>query len=641
MMISTDRSLVARCRAGKESAWEQLLDSHYDGIGRFVFLAAPVLTESEVPEICRRTFIRAVGEINQVSDAPSCRVWLLRVASDEVRRIGRERLESPGEGLCDQCSGVAASGLSEGRGVDSDALMRQLRRQFDRFGGPCVELAELWFFSELPEAEVAAALEVNPDLLLRRLRMCLQRMQTLEPLREADGQEPVDMPYPPDFARRDVGHPLGTRLAAYAKGRGALITHPFPVPQAVREEILAAVRSEFRKPCPLLPRSVMSLLAPHWRVTATVAGGALVVVMALLHGEGGSAPAGKGHAGVSNCYWSTKSELPRVLLPDSEPDLACPTGSNGELQWSIAPAHKATQEAAPPDAADRIQAEDPIESLVMGSDQPDPVVDAVPETEDLTDAARVKVVQAEVGDSPLQVSDVAQARQDLTAASEPRTVRPQSVLALASSALPADPPPPDVGTPPPPPPVLLAVVDRPTPATRTPAPTDIEAGLPPASEVTTRPRQFVRANKASQFRRNFNSPPMPTVLESFDVDLTQSGVMIIDADGSEYRGTVDWAADQNTEDATSQARGLAFEARGVHRTTGESVVFTGWLIPQRAGSIILSPMASSPSEAAATSRMPLLVEGVLAIEGSVQYGARTRLQVHAGAARHVTPEEVA
>jgi len=641
--ISTDRSLVARCRAGKESAWDQLLESHYDGIGRFVFLAAPGVTESEVPEICRRTFIRAVGEINEVMDAPSCRVWLLRVASEEVRRIGRERLESFGQGPCDQCSSVAASELSDGRGVDGNALMRQLRGQFDRFGGPCIELAELWFFSELPEAEVAAAFDVSPDLLLRRLRMCLQRMQTLEPLRKSDVQESLDMPYPPDFARRDVGHPLGTRLAVYAKERGALITHRFPIPQAIREDVLAAVRSAFRKPCAVLPRSVMSLLVPHWRLTATVAGGALVVVIALLHGQGGGAPAGTRRTGVSNCYWSIKSELPRVLLPNSEPDLTCPTGSDGELQWSIAPAQQAKQEAAPPNATDQIQSEDPAGSLVMGSDQPEPIMDAVPATEDVTDSARAEVVESGVAESSPRVSDVAETREDLTAASEPRTVQPEPILALASSAPPADSSAPDVGTQPPPPSVLIAMVDRPTSPTRASARTDIgiEAGLTSTSEVTTRQRQFIRANMASQFRRNFNSPPMPAVLESFDLDLTQSGLTITDADGSEYRGTVDWAAAQHKDDATRQARSLAFEVKGVHRTTGEFVVFTGWLVPQRAGSILLSPMTSSPSDPAATSRMPLLAEGVLAIEGNVQYGARTRFPVHAGAARHVTPEEVA
>jgi len=279
----------------------------------------------------------------------------------------------------------------------------------------------------------------------------------------------------------------------------------------------------------------------------------------------------------------------------------------------------------------------------MGSDQPEPIMDAVPATEDVTDSARAEVVESGVAESSPRVSDVAETREDLTAASEPRTVQPEPILALASSAPPADSSAPDVGTQPPPPSVLIAMVDRPTSPTRASARTDIgiEAGLTSTSEVTTRQRQFIRANMASQFRRNFNSPPMPAVLESFDLDLTQSGLTITDADGSEYRGTVDWAAAQHKDDATRQARSLAFEVKGVHRTTGEFVVFTGWLVPQRAGSILLSPMTSSPSDPAATSRMPLLAEGVLAIEGNVQYGARTRFPVHAGAARHVTPEEVA
>ncbi len=59
--------------------------------------------------------------------------------------------------------------------------------------------------------------------------------------------------------------------------------------------------------------------------------------------------------------------------------------------------------------------------------------------------------------------------------------------------------------------------------------------------------QFAQADSRARFRRNFNSPPLPNVLQSFEIQRDGSNVLVIDADGSIYNGSV-----QNSPPAPSQ-----------------------------------------------------------------------------------------
>ncbi|MBU6399890.1 MAG: hypothetical protein KGS61_06195 [Verrucomicrobia bacterium] len=54
----------------------------------------------------------------------------------------------------------------------------------------------------------------------------------------------------------------------------------------------------------------------------------------------------------------------------------------------------------------------------------------------------------------------------------------------------------------------------------------------------TPPRRFVQIDSRARYRRNFNSPALPTVLTSFEVERGQDQIRIIDADGSIYEGRI-------------------------------------------------------------------------------------------------------
>ena len=139
------------------------------------------------------------------------------------------------------------------------------------------------------------------------------------------------------------------------------------------------------------------------------------------------------------------------------------------------------------------------------------------------------------------------------------------------------------------------------------------AGIPPASapstasaaqlfgansapEASQARQQFLQLDNQARYRKNFNSPPMPQVMQDFAFERTGDRVRIVDADGSTYEGAVmpapveevranavsklDAAKErkdslaQPTQSADPQSS-YRFYANGVNRKLNQSVEFRG------------------------------------------------------------------
>ena len=59
-----------------------------------------------------------------------------------------------------------------------------------------------------------------------------------------------------------------------------------------------------------------------------------------------------------------------------------------------------------------------------------------------------------------------------------------------------------------------------------------------AAEVAHTRQQFLQLDSQAGYRKNFNSPPVPQVLQDFAFERTGDRVRIVDTDGSTYEGTV-------------------------------------------------------------------------------------------------------
>ncbi|MFA6544347.1 MAG: hypothetical protein WCS99_07965 [Limisphaerales bacterium] len=115
--------------------------------------------------------------------------------------------------------------------------------------------------------------------------------------------------------------------------------------------------------------------------------------------------------------------------------------------------------------------------------------------------------------------------------------------------------------------------------------TDLRGG---AKNVAASERQqFRQLDNRAGYRQNFNSPPVPQVMQDFAFERTGDRVRIVDADGSTYEGTVVPApAGKEAEtDGRQPAQAAApqnayrFYANGVNRKLNQSVELHGEWLP--------------------------------------------------------------
>ncbi len=120
------------------------------------------------------------------------------------------------------------------------------------------------------------------------------------------------------------------------------------------------------------------------------------------------------------------------------------------------------------------------------------------------------------------------------------------------------------------------------------------------TEVAPVRQQFLQLDNRVGYRQNFNSPPVPQVMQDFAFERTGDRVRIVDADGSTYVGAVmsvpteegrtkgaikldvadkrKDAAEQSAQ-ANEPAAAYRFYANGVNRKLNQSVEFRGEWLP--------------------------------------------------------------
>ncbi len=148
------------------------------------------------------------------------------------------------------------------------------------------------------------------------------------------------------------------------------------------------------------------------------------------------------------------------------------------------------------------------------------------------------------------------------------------------------------------------------------ASTPVRLGVSAVTEVAPVRQRFQQLDNRAGYRQNFNSPPVPQVLQDFAFERTGDRVRIVDADGSTYDGTVTPSPveesrmkgaakfDEATKrkDATSQSAQSAdpqsayrFYANGVNRKLNQSVEFRGEWLPAEAAQPALATPALQPT----------------------------------------------
>jgi RNA polymerase sigma-70 factor (ECF subfamily) len=165
----TEAELVRSARRGDTAAWEALTRLHQEPVFRFAYLLLGDADEAE--DAAQETFVRAYYSLPRFDESRALRPWLMSIVANQSRnrrralgryfnaltRLGREQPLAEPPPQVDE----------------SQALWRAVRRLKPDFQ----RAIYLRYFLEMPEAEMAQALELAAGTVKSRLHRALEALR--------------------------------------------------------------------------------------------------------------------------------------------------------------------------------------------------------------------------------------------------------------------------------------------------------------------------------------------------------------------------------------------------------------------------------------------------------------------------------
>ena len=168
----SDRELVARCRAGDQQAWAELVER----FSRYVYaisVQAFRLSDADAEDVFQEVFARAYQHLDSLRDDAAVRPWLAqltrRLCIDRLRATAREQ-PAPEEELEDAGTDETLTLLEEAL-VVHDALAEIPEH--------CREVLDRFFARDESYRVIGEALNIPPGTIASRISRCLARLREL------------------------------------------------------------------------------------------------------------------------------------------------------------------------------------------------------------------------------------------------------------------------------------------------------------------------------------------------------------------------------------------------------------------------------------------------------------------------------
>ena len=180
-MASTlsDRELVARCRAGDQNAWNELVER----FSRYVYaisVQAFRLSEADAEDVFQEVFARAYQHLDRLRDDSAVRPWLAQLA----RRLCIDRLRAAAREL-PVAEEELLGGSEETLALLDDALT--VHEALAATPAHCREILDRFFARDESYKTIGQALDLPAGTIASRISRCLGRLrELLEGRSEAD-----------------------------------------------------------------------------------------------------------------------------------------------------------------------------------------------------------------------------------------------------------------------------------------------------------------------------------------------------------------------------------------------------------------------------------------------------------------------
>lgn len=164
----TDGEVLARCRAGDEAAWAELVDRY----SRYVYAIAVQafrLPPHDADDVFQECFVRVYERLGTLRDDSAFRPWLAQL----TRRVCLDRLRGgTREGELDH--DVDAAAEEELRRLE-DALV--VRDGLSALSDSCREILDRFFARDESYRVIGETLDLPPGTIASRISRCLGRLR--------------------------------------------------------------------------------------------------------------------------------------------------------------------------------------------------------------------------------------------------------------------------------------------------------------------------------------------------------------------------------------------------------------------------------------------------------------------------------
>ena len=166
----SDAALVARCRAGDENAWAELVNR----FSRYVFAIATQgfgLRADDAEDVFQEVFARTYQHLDRLRDDEAIRPWIAqltrRLCLDHVSRGRREQPSA--EPIPDSL----AAELDE---IDEAFTVREALTTLSE---PCQEILDRFFARDESYQTIGEALEIPSGTIASRISRCLAKLREI------------------------------------------------------------------------------------------------------------------------------------------------------------------------------------------------------------------------------------------------------------------------------------------------------------------------------------------------------------------------------------------------------------------------------------------------------------------------------
>jgi RNA polymerase sigma factor (sigma-70 family) len=170
-VVDSAGGLVARCRAGDDDAWRELVERHARYV-HAIAVRAYGLQPADAEDVFQETFARAYEHLDRLRDDDAIGAWIGQVS----RRLALARVRARARDAPAGENGVPEGAEPDGRLERLEEAMA-VRAAMAALPDPCREVLDRFFARDESYATIGAALGIPPGTVASRISRCLERLR--------------------------------------------------------------------------------------------------------------------------------------------------------------------------------------------------------------------------------------------------------------------------------------------------------------------------------------------------------------------------------------------------------------------------------------------------------------------------------